>query len=354
MIKNESKLNRTLFTAIINCIFLIFSLLFFNECRNLLPSYFYNDNLVIRTYMQNNYLNTDRSFANTAKFFTALNFNYDTSYFMESFFSWIVFLALYLIMVIKYKIDFSKYNNLILLFMFSIFYGAYAAQFSKELVVFILMDFVLLISTSKSLKYNLLIFILIYGIFFRTYWILIFVLSILFYFVARNKHTNLWSWIACYFLIIICMELSYNFVTGNFLSNYRYSVNVWRAMDVNSNTIINNPLINSNILTDFLNFLYGLLNIFIPINGINSSNEIIYYLWIWIIVWITFRSILKNKDDLMDYKLYFLIGMISVQAFFEPDIGSMLRHQIVLLPILLLFSNRDTFLKSNFERSKPN
>ncbi|MFC6176222.1 hypothetical protein ACFQAV_05190 [Companilactobacillus huachuanensis] len=323
--------------------FLSLSLIYFLLSRSIFPNYFFNDNQTIRSYMNNINLNSDKNYVSTAKLFLLFKFNANTSYEVEAFFAWIIFAILILILIFKYRIDFLKIGNLLLLTMFTLFYGAYSAQFSKELVVFIMLDVVLLVSPLKRLNKGLGIFILLYGVFFRTYWILIYFCSILFFIIFNSSHLKKIEKIILYFVSIFGMEFSYSLITGGFLSDARYSVNSTRDMNFYANTMINNPFINSSVFTDFLNFMYGLINIFVPIDGINSANEIIYYIWIWTIVYLCIGFV-RNSRDVLDYKLFFIISMLTIQAFFEPDVGSMLRHQIILVPVILLMINNDDYL----------
>lgn len=338
--KNMTMTKKDLFDVAFVVLFLAFSLIYFMFSRDIFPSYFFNDNATIRNYMNNISINSDKNYVSTAKFFLMFRFNANTSFDAEAFFAWTVFAILMLVLILKFKIDFLKMRNLSLLLLFTLFYGAYSAQFSKELVIFIMLDAVLLISPLKFLNKTFTIFVILYGIYFRTYWILIYVCSIIFFYIFNFSKLNKLVKLLLYFVTIICMEVGYNLITGGFLSDARYTVNSFRIEDLYTNTIINNPLINNSIFTDFWNFLYGLINVFIPIDGIHSANEIVYYIWIWIIVFLCWKY-LKNNQEHKDYKLFFVLAMITIQAFFEPDVGSMLRHQIILIPILLLMLNEN-------------
>lgn len=329
---------KKLFVVAWSTFFLNVSFVYFMFSRKIFPSYFFNDNVTIRNYMSNINMNSDKNYVSTAKLFLMFHFNANTSFAVESFFSWIIFSILLLILILKFNIDFFKTGNFLLLIMFTFLYGAYSAQFSKELVIFIMLDIMLLIFPSKYLNKELAFFILLYGFLFRTYWILIFLCSILFFFIFNSSKLKKVSKLGLYFVSIIVMEISYNLITGGYLSDARYSVNSFRSTDLYTNTIINNPFINTSVLTDFFNFIYGLINIFIPIDGINSVNEVAYYLWIWIILILCIKYI-RGNNGVIDYKLFFALSMITIQSFFEPDVGSMLRHQIVLIPTILLMIN---------------
>ncbi len=287
--------------------------------------------------MNNVYLSDDKNFINTAKFFLFFHFDPNTSVLIETFFSWCIFAALLLILALKYKINFLELKNFILLAMFALLFGAYAAQFSKELVVFFFLSIIFMFSPAKLLNKNLALFVLGYGIFFRSYWILIFLISVLFTYVVNSSHLNKFMKLLLYLATVLSMEISYNLMTGNFLSDARYSINSVRDVSL-ANTMINNPLFNTSIFTDFFNFLYGLVNVFVPIDGINSSNEILYYVWICTILFLCIKY-LRSNEDRVDYKFLFILSVFTIQSFFEPDAGSMLRHQIVLAPMLLLLIN---------------
>lgn len=321
--------------------FCIGTFILFMLSRKIFPMNFFFDNKTVRIFMENPGINDDKSYLNTANLFSFFGFEYNSSFISEQIFSWLIFILLISILIIKFHLNISTVQNFILLSLFTVFYSAYVTQLSKELVLIILMVGILLIINKKNEKVMLLLSALLYAYFFRTYWFLTIFFTISFLITLRFTNTKMnKKFFALIGIQVIIIQLLFLGVTKDYLTNARYNVNQTRLSSEFADTMISNPFINTSILTDFFNFCYGLMNLFIPIDGLGSANEIVYYIFIWFVISILKKMYKSRKPDFYKYSAYymFLVSFIVVQAFFEPDMGSALRHQVILIPIILFIS----------------
>lgn len=317
----------------------ILSFLLFLNIRKIFPEYFFFDNVMIRHFIEGIIIEPGTSYSNTAEFYRILGFSYDSSYITEELFAWIIYVLTISLLYFKYKaIDFNFLNMTILVF-YTFFFGAFLAQMSKDLIISCLLC-TYLIFDRKERKSSVLFLgiIFVFAITIRTYWFLILFIMIILRMILKIG-TSFFRKVLLFLFAIFLIQFAYYQITGEYLSGARFNVNVGRIDSKFANTIILNPFVNSNIFTDFANFIYGLLNIFIPINGLGSKNEIVYYVWMFICVYSIIKFI-RQSDISVDKKntifLLFLFSFIVTQAFFEPDSGSMLRHQVPLIPIVFL------------------
>lgn len=331
--------------------FCIGTFILFILSREIFPMHFFFDNKTVRMFMENPGINDDKSYLNTANLFSFFGFEYNSSFISEQIFSWLIFILLISVLIVKFHLDISTIQNFVLLSFFTVFYSAYFTQLSKELVLIILMLGTFLIITKKNENRMFLLFALLYAYFFRTYWFLTLFFTISFLITLRftNKEINK-LFFALIGIQVIIIQTLFLGVTNDYLTNARYDVNQTRLSSEFADTMIRNPFINTSILTDFSNFCYGLLNLFIPIDGLGSANEIVYYIFIWLVIGILKKEYKSRKPDFYNYSPYymFLISFIVVQAFFEPDMGSALRHQVILIPIILFISCKDNPQNDNY------
>lgn len=112
-------------------------------------------------------------------------------------------------------------------------------------------------------------------------------MTIMIFYMSINKLFNLkkvLSKIIVYLSSVLFVEIIYFFLTNSFLSDNRSDVNQVRLQTNIVNSVINNPLANTSLITDFINFVHGFLELIIPIDGLGSINEAAYYVWIWTII----------------------------------------------------------------------
>lgn len=308
--------------------------------RNIFPSYFFFDNGTIRAYMEMPISINDKGYLNTALFLKSLGFKYNSPYIYEQLYGYFVYILLSLLLLIKYKMNLEKMYNLILFLFFSVLFSAYFTQYSKEIVFMSLLLIPLSVSTQKNYLIVWSSFFLIYAYFFRSYWFLTIILSFVIMYFMKKKYSRgkkaliifVFSLFAVFFMILINW-----YINKTFLTDTRFDVNQTRIGSIYANSMIKNVVNNTSVFTDMINYLYCMANLFLPIGGIGSMNMIFYYLFFYVCLFKIYLELKKENFNKID--MYFVSVVISffiVQGFFEPDLGSALRHQAILAPILLI------------------
>lgn len=312
--------------------------LFLNN-RNIFPTKYFNDNDYIKRLLSESVIElSDKSYAMTTKLFGFLGFTYNDFHAKEQFLGWMVFmLFLYYFLIIEKIEVLNIYNNIVLGFSI-IAFSAYMAQISKDLILFFLMVIMIFVIHKIKLERNIYIFsiaiILIYSFNFRSYWYLILAFFLLNSVLVRlGKKKKL---IILLNILLVCsISIYYNKVFNLNITYLRTSVNQYRVGSSDAATMIYNYFPDSGWQNDVLNYFYVLLNMVFPLDGLGSKSELIYYFWVYLFI----IGIMKNKQNKQNKPLIILLtSFLLVQPFFEPDIGSMFRHQIAMLPIIFILS----------------
>lgn len=306
-----------------------FSLFMFIFLSKYLPNKLLNDSNTIKNGMLFS-SGLDKSFLSTMHFYMFFGMNYDTPIIVINLFSWLILVfTLLTFLKLNKSINFTIYQIIFISF-FSLMFWLYFSQYSKDIIVIII--FILAINISKNQKYlliNLILAIGIYGYFFRSYWLIVFTIAliiILFIKIAKNKK-NIYP-LAYIFIAFVLFIFIYYLVIHKQVTDIRFTF-----FHPGSKSIIHNIVPDSSVLFDVINYIYVLISLLIPIQGLSSINMLIYYFWIWNLI----IYILRHKYNI-DFKLLLLfIVFINVQALFEPDFGSVLRHQMAWAPIIYYF-----------------
>lgn len=305
-----------------------FSLVYFFIIPNFVPFYFIQDTQTVKNAMLRP-VDFDQSYRNTALFFKAIGFSYNSSQFAIIVFSWIV-MVFWLITVLRFnKQHLFSLTEGCFIILIVLLYGIEYVALTKDLLLILLM---LSIINLYDLRKNLYVFslgALIYAVFFRQYW---FIVAFWAFILSLQKKPRIRKQIVILFLFSIAIIIGYNFYQHGQITDQRFLVNVNRSTDQHANSMLNNLLPNDGIFSDIINWCYLLLTLIIPIQGLASPNMLVYYFWIWLILFF----IVKN-NKLIDVKIMMLLlGYLAVQAMFEPDLGSTLRHQLPWAAVLYL------------------
>lgn len=306
----------------------LFSLIFFTLGQQFIPLYFSWDSITIRRAMAGG---IGGYYGATAEFYKLLGFNeYSPELYIELF-SWIIYIITLLIIFKVSNDNVCDFFKLTLISFYTLVYGFYYATFSKDLILIIFTIIAALIYL-KTKKYFLIpVVFFLYGYWYREYWEII--AAILFIFILfRFKKIK----IKLVLLSTTFVVLLYNFVFKSYITNIRITANFQRT----ANSVINNLLPNTSLYTDVINYFYVLLSMIIPIQGLGSFNESVYYLWIWILIY----TLIKKRKSINVFLFHFVLIYFSVQACFEPDFGSALRHMLALFLIIYMsiFCNDET------------
>jgi hypothetical protein len=228
----------------------------------------------------------------------------------------------------------------------------YLAQYSKESLPLLLVP--LLMTLPKRLASELAIILIAgaYAALFRPYWFCVAAFYTVWRIVLPRTRNPVWLLITIIILYAL-LEFSFRQFLGSGLTDYRAAVNESRAgQDVAS--LITDPFssIAGSMVPSAMCALLGLLvpvQLFVTGNPIHLvSGAMLACLWI-----VTFRSILTARRPTIHWPQLdsgistssrwlrttrgaaLLLAVVSVQAIFEPDFGSYLKHLTPLLPLFL-------------------
>lgn len=245
------------------------------------------------------------------------------------------------------SIDYIEY----MLFVFIFFLmSTYLTMLSKELIVFLLM-FPFLFFAGKGYL-GLVVWTLIalaYAAYFRTYWILIigFFWAILIVLRFGKKYILLFALVpALLFALSFIFYLSF----GVDLDHFRTTVNDYRleSLDQDARTIILPFISGEGPVISWVNSLITWLLLMFPIPLLLMMTP--YYVVNAILISFLFSKTLKAISS--QYKIKhglelsataaIIMAFTSVQAIFEPDYGSFIKHLTPLYPLFfyLILSSR--------------
>lgn len=305
--------------------------------RPKLPYNFIVDSLTIRRVMNSNILffSGEDSYKSTALFFRMLGFTHQSSYLVEIIFSSVIYTLFLFVIIFVLGINLAKLIPFICISLLTFFSIVYFSMFSKDLIAFIFLSMSVIFN--KSNKYNcwMVVMVLLYGFLFRAYWIIFAGYILLFYFM-QNKRIRPIKQALFSFIALLGIGWGYQKIYGLYISQIRADT----LSVLNANTKIQNLYPATSLLNDFFNSLYSLSNLLFPINGINSKNEIVYYFVLYAVLCLIIKS--KKNEAIRISAIQIICSFLLVQALFEPDMGSALRHQIVvfIFPVLRMLVDK--------------
>ncbi|RBW59602.1 hypothetical protein DS884_07660 [Tenacibaculum sp. E3R01] len=274
----------------------------------------------------------------------------------ELHFSLIGIIQYSIVAFLTYKIGVPKnFDKLrvknILTYLSFIMIAVFLCMPTKEFINYLCITFIaLLLKKSNDNLLKNIIFVLlsliVFGSFFREYYMLVAFLSVIFYLVSKvNIKKKKLATIFYGLLTAVFVSLSYGVIKGEFISQKtRESYNALRMNGEASNSMIISPLNTESWYGESFGIVYGFFSVNLPLNGLKhylSPQIIAFVLWqslLFIILLIryekSFKKGLKNNYELWVY--YILFSFFIVQGIFEPDLGSAIRHKMGFFPIIYL------------------
>lgn len=325
-------------------VFSVISLVLLLSVKLFVGEHFYYDSLMLKQFLSfsisdNLSIITESSYAATAFIYQIIGIKETISETQQAIFSWIMFSFIMLVFFSGKKIYLDNIIYFTFLVMITLFYSVYLGQISKETLVVVILFFIFL-----KRKINIILAILLmllYGYFVREYWLMVCGMFIVnYYLILKIKKNKLFKVILSNLIFIFTASILHILIYKDNLTSYRYKVNEYRMDSGSVNTILLNPFNNIDPISDMGNFIFGLTNLIIPLDGLSSLNELFYYVWVFFLICIIVIKVKKMKE-FKDFTgpVSLLISFFIVQAVFEPDIGSVLKHQIGLFPLFLYILN---------------
>lgn len=215
----------------------------------------------------------------------------------------------------------------------------YLAQLSKEFWVLVLV--MVFFATSVNRWLNILWIGLAYGYayYFRGYWYLVIYmyiwLSVMGRFARRPLHM-----VALILVGLLAITIAHEIFNGGSILQHREGVNSSRDGSVDAKTLINAPLDMHGIIPDWINSCLIWLQMLVPFKLLKTGAP--QHVASAIIMFTLFRMMFVGNTEYMrrvykDVRIYrcfcLFMAYTSVQAVFEPDYGSMLKHMMPLIPL---------------------
>lgn len=321
------------------------SFMYFAALRLILSEKFFLDTGTIRAAMKPEAVRND--YSSTGDFYRRLGFHWDTPVIYELLFAASIFLLFTIAIVIIFRLDFLDFKTLMWYILVLIFFGPYFSMISKDLIVFIYILFSSIFINSKKYIPIFILISSIYALNYRKYWLITIVLAVVIWLICKKmKKNKILTIMIISTVYLVSISVIYHFHSGSYLSVSRSSVNLFRTNDVYSRTMTRTVLPPNSIINDLVNTIYNGINLVIPIDGFGSANELVYYIWLYSIlfmIWRTYKACNGINGNVLFYLIFFF-SFIFTQSIFEPDMGSAFRHQLTVssfIPFMLLYYRRN-------------
>lgn len=265
----------------------------------------------------------------------------------------------YLLYQIGIPKDFAKINikNLVVYASF-LMIAIFIAMPSKEFITFIFVAHLLYVFRHSQINFQIswlyvMMAFVIFGVFFRPYFALIPIISTLLYIISKIKYPNRTLGIVVNSLLLINLFSLIHFVLKGvyFSDEARNSINPTRMGDQDANSMILPLIDNGTWWAEIINNFYAFFAVNFPITEIKHflSPQIMLFIgWQILLIWILivrFSWIFKNRNYYRIELWLFLIivSYLAIQAAFEPDLGSAVRHKIGIFPLFYYLLYYDDF-----------
>lgn len=362
----NKKIKRDVFVYLLFILFSIYTLVLMTNSL-FLPENFDNDATYIRFLI---HVQCDKDvgafdgFCNTALIYSGLGAD---AVFPE----WLVILVantVYWIAAIKVlkKSALHRQNFFKILVSLSwIFCSAlFLSRYSKDLLAIVPIFFICFVRMKTYLqKIAVLLVVFAYMIYIRQYWALILYFYFAFHYLFFQVNKSI-SFKLIVMAVISFLPFWISSILGHqYLTDWRIISNLVSSDPDRAKSALDNLLANTSVLTDYVNAFYGWFYLNIPIQILFS--DVIYYkafalfqfgsvVTLLATIYAEFkfhheRSI--TADPFYSRCLSFVLAYSLTQAIFEPDVGSFLRHEIILaVPLIYILYPK----RANLEQSKHN
>nr|WP_314895787.1 hypothetical protein [uncultured Flavobacterium sp.] len=259
-----------------------------------------------------------------------------------------------LLVFVLYKIgipgNFDKlYIKNILVYIGFFMMAIFMSMPSKEFITYLYVSLIVFLYLNKQILYRMSVFLsllllVIFGLFYRPYFLLIPIIACVMYAVSFINFKNKTITTIFYGLLVtIFLSLSYGVLKGEYFSkSSRELVNTTRLNASDANSMIVSPIKPDTWYGEAIGILYGFFTVNIPINGLKyilSPQILAFVFWqlfLFYILLVRFSRCLKNREK-YKYELLVLLILFSyfiVQGIFEPDLGTAFRHKIGVFPLI--------------------
>ena len=314
----------------------------------LLPEkYFFDSNNILKIVDgQNTNVWNDKSFIFVSEIFKSINiFNITT------FTGWAIpFSIIGALILLAYFNNYKNYSihELLIISIAIVFSNIYLFRISKDIIQWIFWLLITICLINYKNRNSIIVISLLFifeSLLFRAYYIGILILAILI--LATNNVKNkkkLYKAILALGIVSIIGLLVLDKVDHQLylrIINIRTTLNQSRLDDPNAVTAINDIIRTDNIFTYLINQIINIARYLFPIELFTKG--IMYWPFIYFQAYITV-SIIKNlkrnntnKDKRFMTIQAICLSFIIISAIFEPDFGSVIRHEAAAFPIIFAY-----------------
>ena len=262
----------------------------------------------------------------------------------------IIWNMILLLMILKNKKKVYSFTETIFLMLSIMVLNIFDFCLSKEPIQMLYFIFIYLILKSNRIgekkQYILSLLVILLSVFtFRTYYILIILFTITIQilckmFIIKKETVKIVDIAKIIFLIGLVYFIFLNIAKIFSPENFNELIRV-RLRTSSAASDMGSLFHSINLVIFCIDYLIMLIRMAIPIEllplGIKYIPYVIYQLFITYYFIKALRNIKKNQPE-QNIALYIFIGFFLASATFEPDFGSWVRHESVVLPIIFIFN----------------
>ncbi|WP_163167314.1 hypothetical protein [Arthrobacter sp. Alg241-R88] len=227
-----------------------------------------------------------------------------------------------------------------------IFLGAvYLGHYAKEFFILPICALVTMRTRRWPWDVVILIFIILYAVFFRSYWFIVGGFYVMFRLLLL-KYSPLKSMIIGSIAGLAFLSAVFVFYMGLDLDHYRMVVNDSRVDNVDAQSAIQPLTSMGGFVGGFINALAVLASFVVPIPLVAKGQFfylliVVFLMALWVRLFTALQKSWKTsvrggaEDPWVQRCVALLFAFTVVQSIFEPDYGSYIRHLSPLLPLML-------------------
>ena len=309
----------------------------------LLPDrFFYDGNKIQRIIDGSVPLYGDEAFESVASLYASLGLG--GLPILAGLLGWLSYLAIIGVVVWRCRTVAPSIQVSLMLFIALVVGSVYLGYYGKELFVLPIVALVTLLGPGLRNEIILIAAMLLYSFTLRDYWVLIVAIYCalrLLWHLSPRLPTLLLGMVAT---VVLVSVVGFDLILGVAPDNFRILLNASRIGDPDAQSMIEPIIAGGSLPAGIFNVLSTLLFLIVPIPLLLEGG--LYY-WVlagmFVFLWLTFFSGLRksnvagNVNDALRARAITLVtAFVVVQAFFEPDYGSALRHISPMLPLMVL------------------
>lgn len=308
-----------------------------------LPEKYFYDSQGLLDVINGDLKVTDKAFEFSATFFKTINFMG-----LNTLVEWNIFLSvIFNVVIILFAIKFLKLEKIesSLFFLASVgLLNIYVFNISKEIIQFIIFFVVFFVYKTKLNKWmklvlSAMIFVL-EAVFFRKYYILFIPILITGILSVNKCKKNYLIYLAINFCVFFLVVFAAKFITPDYYSDLievRKSLNINRVDSVDAKTQINDLFVVDSYLLYCLSYIVNYVRISIPIELLFKGVKYIPFILYQISITMLLIFFMKKEDKKQNFILELVISCsyLMVATTFEPDFGSLIRHEITMFPFFV-------------------